>query len=1680
MRIAEVQVGSIRFKERFLVGGVTCPLLSLGKLYKAGFYVIPEGSQPESFVLTNGSVSEPVRLKRQSLCTTGRIRVLTSGDGGPPAIRALEHVTLIDPLLKLDASGWQRMASRCYALLSFEPRFVDTTLVPLSELLWFRTTLVRRGGVWSLVEYAEDVSNIRDRTCPFEQPGVEQVITIAHSDRTMSPEQLGFMTPDREAPPGAGAAAASGSQEHHESPAEDHAAPVAPPADGRGEASPEAREAVESVTVNGVTVNRDSSLRVMRAALFTLGLGKNGSKSQCWDRLVRHLREADLLREHQVRRTLSAETIRPPNAPPIAQVPSTQDVEQHVLTHEPYQAWCETCVQFRARQNQHASEAAHDPGSRSVVSFDFGYCSRLKGDRAREDKDRLTVLFLHDRHTKAVYAVPTAQKGGPSLSHLITESARFIIWLGHRSVRLRCDNEPSIMAVQNGLMRTLRNLGVDASKDNSPIESHQSNGPAEQVVGWVRQHAAVFIHDLEKACGASSDQVLFSPQHPLYGWAVCHACWVRNRYTPAHGTTPYEAITDSPYAGTVCRFGEKVLGYIKPDGKASARWRHGVWLGKATGSDTHILGMTGGVFVTRSVRRFSDSFDADLAASFDVCVWEHGLSSIGGKLVLSRKKPAPPTAMPVPAYTGLPEFAAEKGPVIPRSPSQVAGSDVLTPPGSGLSMSLPASSASPPSVTGASDMSVGLNDETPVEAGTPAPLEAAPVHVEDLGLSENPRPLKAARGDGPGLHEHADATSATSPEPEGQLSLLSAEGIQLCQEPSSDAIILSGEETPCVAHVMQVSYEHEDESPALAFDGDTLESLEDYDEGFLEDQPVEAELLSELCLPRTSDLEPDLPSERLQALDELADSVEIERLKGMSVLMPEEAIYNKEYEGQEATKLTTRMVRSWREKEVNSKPVWYRRSRYVAREYAWLSVRHDLFSPASTAVSNRLLPIHFLCHEPDPDDPWIMVAIDIGDAYLSVPQTRLVVVTHAGVNYVLGRVLPGQRDGSKEWYLAFSSFLGETLGFEKCAALPSLIREPVSKFSMQMHVDDLLGAGSKKFLVEKLEPALKSKYRVTLHILEHPGDCISFLKRKHTLMSDGRMLLTPSSKHFEKLFALLKVDERSAPKKTPYASVLDEGDTSEPLGPAEAKAFRCAIGVLLYLAVDLVECQGAIRALSSFMTTPTRNALIALRHLVKYLLTGQHHGLMLDRKNRHSGLSGEVHCTDSTMSVESYSDSDWASHKGHRRSTSSSMVFVAGCLLYSSSRTQRVIALSSGEAELLSATSSLCDALFIRQLVAFLTECPPAPVHHFVDASAAKSILERSGVGRVRHLSVRVLWTQQLVSEKIVLLHKVSTHLNVADLNTKSLSKQRMFMLLNRIGCWDTALEEPVGEDVIAACIEQQTTRDAIRAVKASGSVNKQVVRGIVLAVVSALGRAADEVEVEDEFSSDYELPLWVTRVLVWVLSLWAPDEHGVSIAGLISDNAWIPCAFCVIMLGLYMCCRGSQNVPSQRVQVCVHDQGNAGVSLQIGQAGAPGSVHVDVGEPAPGTPGYPRSRYSDEGGVPIDVALKRGARSKSTARPSPRHDQAEQGARGSNQERHVPRDDRSESTESETLHEMLGMPIAQARRRTHPPNSVFTSQSGRCYHLLRCYKLDACDRVMARDRATLSAAYRPCKKCNP
>ena len=132
--------------------------------------------------------------------------------------------------------------------------------------------------------------------------------------------------------------------------------------------------------------------------------------------------------------------------------------------------------------------------------------------------------------------------------------------------------------------------------------------------------------------------------------------------------------------------------------------------------------------------------------------------------------------------------------------------------------------------------------------------------------------------------------------------------------------------------------------------------MEEYEATLDNSESVDFSVLDpRLCRPRLNDLEPELSPEALQELDCLADEIEISRLKALGVLLSPTV-----HDGLDAppVQLSTRMVRTWRDKEdQSSNPVWYRRSRYVAREYSWLDQHTDLFSPASTGTATKLIPL---------------------------------------------------------------------------------------------------------------------------------------------------------------------------------------------------------------------------------------------------------------------------------------------------------------------------------------------------------------------------------------------------------------------------------------------------------------------------------------------------------------------------------------------------------------------------------------------------------------------------------------------------------------------------------------------------------------------------------------------------
>ena len=140
-------------------------------------------------------------------------------------------------------------------------------------------------------------------------------------------------------------------------------------------------------------------------------------------------------------------------------------------------------------------------------------------------------------------------------------------------------------------------------------------------------------------------------------------------------------------------------------------------------------------------------------------------------------------------------------------------------------------------------------------------------------------------------------------------------------------------------------------------------------------------------------------------------------------------------------------------------------------------------------------------------------------------------------------------------------------------------------------------------------------------------------------------------------------------------------------------------------------------------------------------------------------------------------DSNFAGCLETRKSTSGGVVLWGGWPIKAYSRTQSIIALSSGEAELAAVVRGATEGLGLASIMAdFGQKCH---ISLRSDATAAIGMCKRQGLGRVRHLATADLWVQQRVRKGDFSLHKHPGKDNPADVLTKFQGRGAMMHLLN-------------------------------------------------------------------------------------------------------------------------------------------------------------------------------------------------------------------------------------------------------------------------------------------------------------
>ena len=148
--------------------------------------------------------------------------------------------------------------------------------------------------------------------------------------------------------------------------------------------------------------------------------------------------------------------------------------------------------------------------------------------------------------------------------------------------------------------------------------------------------------------------------------------------------------------------------------------------------------------------------------------------------------------------------------------------------------------------------------------------------------------------------------------------------------------------------------------------------------------------------------------------------------------------------------------------------------------------------------------------------------------------------------------------------------------------------------------------------------------------------------------------------------------------------------------------------------------------------------------------------------------------------VHAYVDSDWAGCLDTRRSTSGGLIQLGSHAIKQWSTTQATIALSSGEAEYASLVKGAGLLMGTKSLMQDMG-VPDVQLELHCDSAAAIGIASRTGLGKLRHLQVHLLWVQEHVRRKTFRLTKVPGTDNPSDVLTKHVGRDVLDKHLNRV-----------------------------------------------------------------------------------------------------------------------------------------------------------------------------------------------------------------------------------------------------------------------------------------------------------
>lgn len=223
------------------------------------------------------------------------------------------------------------------------------------------------------------------------------------------------------------------------------------------------------------------------------------------------------------------------------------------------------------------------------------------------------------------------------------------------------------------------------------------------------------------------------------------------------------------------------------------------------------------------------------------------------------------------------------------------------------------------------------------------------------------------------------------------------------------------------------------------------------------------------------------------------------------------------------------------------------------------------------------------------------------------------------------------------------------------------------------------------------------------------------------------------------------------------------------LSPAEKDDFVCtripfreAVGSLMFLAtVSRPDIAYAVNAVSRHLNCYNDSHWQAVKRIFRYLLRTPNLGILYG--NSEKGLQ-----------LEGYSDADYASDLATRRSTTGYVFMLAGGPVSWTSQRQKLVTLSTTEAEYVAAAAAAKETAWLRNLLNDLEyQCEGATTLFVDNQSAIRLVKNPEFHQRTKHIDIQYHYIRERVQDSELCVNYIPTTLQRADIFTKPLPKDR-------------------------------------------------------------------------------------------------------------------------------------------------------------------------------------------------------------------------------------------------------------------------------------------------------------------